>query len=165
MTEPNKIAFVFLIVMAIGLLALTIEWVREKGRGWLLLIFVSFLLLAMALTVHSARAHDHNNPVNDAWMKALMQPDNPNMSCCGESDHYWCDAYYARDGKAYCRITDDRVIAGRPHIPVGTEIEIPPNKLKWDRGNPTGHNVIFVRGGNWSPHLFTVFCFVQGTLS
>jgi hypothetical protein len=25
----------------------------------------------------------------------------------------------------------------RPHVPVGTEICIPPNKLKWDEGNPT----------------------------
>ena len=110
-------------------------------------------------TVNFVQAHDHNDPVNDAWMKTLMQPDNPAIPCCGKADAYWCDNYYVRDGKSFCKITDDRVDEplGRPHIPVGTEIEIPNHKLKWDRGNPTGHAVVFVS------RSLLVHCFVQGT--
>ena len=77
------------------------------------------------------------------------------MPCCGEADAYWCDDYFARDGKAYCRITDDRVVPGRPQVDVGTEILIPPYKLKWDKSNPTGHAIVFM-----SPRLY-VYCFVQ----
>jgi hypothetical protein len=86
-----------------------------------------------------------------------MQPDNPTASCCGEADAYWCDDISVRSGKTYCRITDPRPDAplGRPPREIGEEFEIPPNKLKWDAGNPTGHYVIFLRvdGGVW--------CFVQ----
>lgn len=91
------------------------------------------------------------------WYEGLMQPDIPNASCCGEADAYWCDDYYARDGKAFCRITDDRPDEprSRPHRDVGQEFEIPPNKLKWDRANPTGHGVIFLSRGDF------VYCYVQ----
>ncbi|WP_275183861.1 hypothetical protein [Bradyrhizobium sp. CSA112] len=114
------------------------------------LIIVGLVLIAVPV-----RAHDHDHPELDAWYAGLMQPDNPTASCCGKTDAYWCDDYYARDGKAYCRITDDRVVDGRPPVPVGTEIEIPARKLKWDRGNPTGHSVVFLSSGG------SVFCFVQ----
>lgn len=91
------------------------------------------------------------------WYEGLMQPDIPNASCCGEADAYWCDDYYARDGKAFCRITDDRPDEprNRPHRDIGQEFEIPPNKLKWDRANPTGHGVIFLSRGDF------VYCYVQ----
>jgi hypothetical protein len=98
---------------------------------------------------------DHEHPELNEWYAGLMQPDNPAVSCCGEADAYWCDDYYARDGKAYCKITDDRVVARRPSVPVGTEIEIPDRKLKWDRRNPTGHSVVFLSSGG------AVYCFVQ----
>jgi hypothetical protein len=29
---------------------------------------------------------------------------------------------------------------GRPHVEISTEIEIAPNKLKWDRSNPDCHS-------------------------
>jgi hypothetical protein len=50
------------------------------------------------------------------------------------------------NGKTYATITDDRPDEPRlrPHIDIGTEIEIPNNKLKWDKSNPTGHGVAFV---------------------
>src|ERR1035437_3461599 len=65
------------------------------------------------------------------WFKSLRQPDSPNVSCCGESDAYYCDELHTRDGRNYCTITDDRDDAplGRVHIPVGTEIVIPDNKM------------------------------------
>jgi hypothetical protein len=88
-----------------------------------------------------------------------MQPDVPQMSCCGEADAYWCDELYLNHKKhsAVCRITDDRADEprGRPHVAIGTEIEIPNNKLKWDRSNPTGHGIVFL-----SVHGY-VFCYVQ----
>jgi hypothetical protein len=112
----------------------------------------------LSLTVLSL-AHDDDHHELDQWYAELRQPDYPAAGCCGKADAYWCDNYYARDGKAYCKITDDRDDAPlkRPHIDVGTEILIPPHKLKFDRGNPTGHAVIFL-----TPMLH-VLCFVQGS--
>ncbi len=132
----------------------------HPSERWLTLLAASFIaLIILFLYTIPVRAHDHDHPELDQWYAGLMQPDNPSVSCCGKADAYWCDDYYARDGKAYCKITDDRTVPGRPHIPVGTEFEIPPYKLKWDRSNPTGHAVIFV---NTSGH---VWCFVQGSLT
>lgn len=107
----------------------------------------------------SGFAHDHAHPSQDAWYQELKQPDNPTMSCCGEADAYYADEMKYRGGKVYAVITDERADEPlkRPHIPSGTEIEVPNNKLKWDRGNPTGHGVIFL-----SPHPYNlVYCYVQ----
>jgi hypothetical protein len=133
---------------------------ERMERAWRIILYclAALLVAGVLLLVSSivARAHDHEHPELDAWYAGLMQPDNPTSSCCGKADAYWCDDYYARDGKAYCKITDDRVFKGRPPVPVGTEIEIPPWKLKFDRGNPTGHAVVFLSSGG------AVYCFVQG---
>lgn len=51
MNEPRKIAFVALIVMAIGLVALAVEWARDTGRQWLILIGISAVLLIAALMI------------------------------------------------------------------------------------------------------------------
>jgi hypothetical protein len=86
-----------------------------------------------------------------------MQPDMPTASCCGEADAYWVDELHVKEGKTFATITDDRPDEPRrrPHIDIGTQIEIPNKKLKWDRANPTGHGVVFLsRNGE-------VFCFVQ----
>ncbi len=115
--------------------------------------------LLAALFIGNARAHDHSHPEEDEWYKELMQPDNPQAPCCGVADAYWADDIHIRAGKTYARITDDRPDepSGRPHRDIGEEFEVPDQKLKWDRQNPTGHAVIFLsRGG-------LVFCFVQGT--
>lgn len=114
-------------------------------------------LLALLLLLTPAFAHDGHH---DEWYASLMQPDNPTASCCGEADAYWCDDYYARDGKAFCKITDDRVVEKRTPVPIGMEIEIPERKLKWDqKSNPTGHAVVFLSSGG------AVYCFVQGFLT
>jgi hypothetical protein len=91
------------------------------------------------------------------WYEALMRPDVPNASCCGEADAYWADEVHVRDGKTYAIITDDRPDEprGRPHVDIGTEIEIPNNKLKWDKSNPTGHGIVFLSRNGY------VFCYVQ----
>lgn len=122
-----------------------------------IIIGAAVFVLAMIGLAACAMAHDHDHPELDGWYASLMQPDNPSASCCGKADAYWCDDYYARDGKAYCRITDDRADEPlrRPHVPIGTEIEIPAHKLKWDRSNPTGHAVVFMNTAG------QVWCFVQ----
>lgn len=126
------------------------------------LIFGAVIVVVSVVLLVKALAHDHDHPELDQWYAGLMQPDNPAVSCCGKADAYWCDDYYAKDGKAYCRITDDRKVLGRPDVPVGTEVEIPPYKLKWEQGgrpigNPTGHTIVFL-----SP-TGHVFCLVQNT--
>lgn len=96
------------------------------------------------------------------WYKDLMRPDNPRMSCCGESDAYHADSFRstvdAETGEAsyIAVITDERDDKPlyRPHVPVGTEIVVPNTKLKHDKGNPTGHGVIFMNAKQ------EVFCYV-----
>jgi hypothetical protein len=101
---------------------------------------------------------ENTDPAVHEWYQNLMRPDGPGI-CCTEADAYFADVVHVRDGKTYATITDDRPDEplGRPHIANGTEFEVPDSKLKWDRGNPTGHNILFV-----STSGFT-WCFVQGT--
>jgi hypothetical protein len=119
---------------------------------WLTLCF-SVLLCGLALA--PAWGHDAEHPELDKWYAGLMQPDNPTASCCGEADAYWADEVHVRDGRTYATITDDRLVPGRTPVPVGTVVEIPDRKLKWDRGNPTGHAVVFLSAGG------VVYCYVQ----
>jgi hypothetical protein len=51
---------------------------------------------------------DAVDPVVREWYQALMQPDVPNASCCGEADAYFADEVHVRDGKTYAIVTDDR---------------------------------------------------------
>ena len=97
------------------------------------------------------------DPAIRQWYQSLMQPDIPTSSCCGEADAYWADEVHVRNGRTYVRVTDDRPDGplGRPHVEKGTEIEIPHNKLKWDRSNPTGHGIVFMSRTGY------VFCYVQ----
>ena len=117
----------------------------------------AILGVAALLVVGRANAHDPDHHDHAGWYQSLMQPDVPKASCCGEADAYWADEVHVRDGKTYATITDDRPDEprGRPHINVGTEIEIPNNKIKWDRGNPTGHGIVFLSRAGY------VFCYVQ----
>lgn len=119
------------------------------------------IVLLLCATFAQARDNgqwENSTPEVREWFRTLMRPDLPWASCCGEADAYYCDDIHVRDGKTYCTITDDRddLPLRRPHIDVGTEIFIPPEKLKWDKGNPTGHAIVFL-----SNNLYT-FCFVQG---
>ena len=121
----------------------------------------SAMLIVLA-NAASAFARDegqwsNTDPALLEWYETLMQPDNPKASCCGEADAYWADELHVRDGKTFATITDDRPDRPlhRPHVDVGTEIEIPKAKLKHDQGNPTGHGVLFMdRGGD-------VLCYVM----
>jgi hypothetical protein len=101
---------------------------------------------------------ENSDPKIKEWYQSLRRPDAPQSICCAEADAYWADEIHVRDGKTYVTITDDRPDEplGRPHIAVGTEIEVPNEKLKWDQGNPTGHNVLFVNVYGYT------FCYVMG---
>ncbi len=43
---------------------------------------------------------DSVDPGIREWYQALMQPDNPAASCCGEADAYWADSFEV-DGDKY----------------------------------------------------------------
>jgi hypothetical protein len=123
-----------------------------------IILFLSiFGCLIGCVNAHDSGQWEKADPAIREWYQSLMQPDVPTASCCGEADAYWADEIHVRDGKTYATITDDREDAprGRPHVPMGTEIEIPNNKLKWDKSNPTGHGILFLSRGGY------VFCYVQ----
>jgi len=129
---------------------------------------LALLLLPPAAQSRDLGQWESESPALRAWYQSLMQPDQPTVSCCGEADAYWCDGYSSelRDGEphAYCTIDDDREDAprGRPHVTSGTKIEIPQGKLQFTRGNPDGHGVIFLAGGNHAAGgEYYVFCYVQ----
>lgn len=73
------------------------------------------------------------------WFQSLTQPDNPSMSCCGEADAFEADTFEV-DGDRYVAIITD----GKGVLPRGARIEVPNQKMKWDKGNPTGHGIVFI---------------------
>ena len=87
------------------------------------------------------------DPLTRQWFNGLMQPDNPNLSCCGLADAYWADSYEVKGDQYVAIITDTRddIKLGRAqHIEAGTRVTVPNHKIKWDRSNPTGHGIIFI---------------------
>src|SRR6202171_6233055 len=77
--------------------------------GWLA------ALLSMAL-ISAALAHDkgqwgNTDPLIRDWHQSLMQPDNPNASCCGEAHACWADEIHVRGGKNFETINHDRPAA------------------------------------------------------
>lgn len=136
-----------------------------SGTSIIGFIVALVLLIAALLAVHFSTAHardigqwENSDPALRKWYKELMRPDFPSSPCCGEADAYWCDNFRYEGKRAVCTITDDRDDGplGRPHVDVGTVIEIPDEKLKWDRGNPTGHGIVFM---TWQK---IVLCYAQG---
>jgi hypothetical protein len=122
-------------------------------------VLAASLLLGAA--IHAAHPRDlgqweNADPELSRWYKALRQPDNPGISCCGESDAYFADSFEVAGDQYVAIITDTRPDEPlkRPHIAPGTRVVIPNSKLKFDQGNPTGHGVVFMRPDG------TVFCYV-----
>lgn len=140
---------------------ITLLRVLVWALGSLIVLFgVVWVLVYYSLCAEARDLGQWPQNATTEWFKSLNRPDMPDgYSCCGEADAYWCDDIHVKDGHTFCTITDDRDDGPlqRPHVPVGTEIEIPDQKLKWDRGNPTGHSVLFYAVG---PRA--VLCFVQG---
>ena len=106
---------------------------------------------------------ENADPSTRAWYGRQMQPDYPNSSCCGEADAYWTDEFKiiaGADGVEhfFAIVTDDRDDGPlrRPHVDIGTPVEIPPHKFADPRKdpNPTDHGVVFLSS---SRHVFCYF--------
>jgi hypothetical protein len=100
---------------------------------------------------------DGVDPLHRQWFNGLMQPDRPNLSCCGEADGYWADSYEVKGDQYVAIITDtrdDTKLGRRQHIEAGTRVAVPNSKIKWGSGNPTGHGIIFIGLGG------DVFCYL-----
>jgi hypothetical protein len=110
--------------------------------------------VALALSGTSARGHDSDAPFAD-WMKTLKQPDLPLSSCCGPGDQYFVREYWPsqRDGVAF-----EAIVLGRDGLP-DFPIDVPQQKVIWDRVNPTGRGVVFISESAWDR---IVLCFVPG---
>ncbi len=133
-----------------------------------LFALAALLLLASTAFARDLGQWDHTDLVIRHWFQALMQPDNPAVSCCGEADAYWADSYevskpelqadgtISKGGEYIAIITDERpdVPLKRRHVDVGTRIVVPNHKLKYDQSNPTGHGVIFLSRSDY------VYCYV-----
>jgi hypothetical protein len=117
------------------------------------LAVILLALSVLALSTPAAARDDGqwaNSPANiRQWFQSLMQPDHPRLSCCGEADAFEADTFEV-DGDHYVAVITD----GKGVIPNGTRINVPNTKMKWDRGNPTGHGIIFI--GNAGQ----IYCYV-----
>ena len=51
---------------------------------------------------------DDVDPLVRKWFRELKQPDNPSLSCCGETDAYWADDYEVNGDQYVAIITDTR---------------------------------------------------------
>ena len=78
-----------------------------------------------------------------------MQPDNPFVSCCGEADAFEADTFDT-EGDHYVAV----ITNGHGVIPDGTRVPVPNSKIKWDKGNPTGHGILFLGTGG------QLYCYV-----
>ena len=99
---------------------------------------------------------DGVDPLHRKWFNELMRPDEPDLRCCGLGDAYWADSYEVKGDQYVAIITDTRddVRLGRLHVENGRRFTVPNSKIKWDRGNPTGHGIIFIGYGD------DVLCYV-----
>jgi len=100
----------------------------------------------------SASAHDSDVPYAH-WINSLMKPDFPLSSCCGVAEQYYVKEYRAdhRKGIAFTAtiVTHD----GSSEF----SIDVPEEKVIWNRPNPTGRGVIFIQDNDW---VSQVVCFV-----
>jgi len=125
----------------------------------------------IVILISAAEARDNGQWANveeriSSWYAHLMRPDSPG-SCCGEADAYWADEVVVNSGQVWAVITDERPDEPleRSHVPQGAMIYVPPEKMKWDKGNPTGHVIIFL-GSRWDGtnfHEFETVCYVVNT--
>ena len=117
--------------------------------------FILFIWLMALASARDFGQWENQDPTIRKWFNSLMIPDMPAFSCCGKSDAYWSDTFEVKGDQYVAVITDTRDDGplGRPHIAVGTRITVPNHRIKWDRGNPTGHGWIFIGGDE-------VFCYL-----
>ena len=86
MSEPGKIAATIIVLIAIGLVALALEYLRMRMNGWLALVVVSVIALVMALLVQRVFARDDGryaaSPLKP-WFDSLR---SGRGSCCSDAD-------------------------------------------------------------------------------
>jgi hypothetical protein len=140
-------------------------------RASILIITGLAILFFILKTVERAHAHDPDHHEDDAWYQSIKIPDL-GVSCCGVGDAYFCNHMRVVDGtRTVCTITDTRDDAsrGRPHVPVGTMVEIPNEKLVRDeeakKGNPTGQGVIWMKPSMYAPTGYNVYCYMMPELT
>lgn len=102
------------------------------------IVFLVLLLYGLAQARPSPQWASQPKVIVD-WFESLMQPDNPSLSCCGEADGFEADTFEQQDGHWVAIITN-----GRGVFPNGKRVSIPDAKIKWDKGNPTGHGWVFL---------------------
>ena len=83
------------------------------------------------------------------WFQGLRQPDHPRLSCCGEADAFEADTFEVENDHYVAIITN-----GKGVIPNGARVSVPNTKMKFDKGNPTGHGIIFIGAAG------QVYCYV-----
>jgi hypothetical protein len=126
--------------------SLRTRWSTYRNFGSVLGLFLLFTPLAIARDL----GQWDNQPIAvRQWFQGLMQPDNPLVSCCGEADAFEADTFEVVGDQYVAVITN-----GKGVIADGTRIPVPNQKLKSDRGNPTGHGIIFIGSGG------QVYCYV-----
>jgi hypothetical protein len=91
----------------------------------------------------------NSSPQVHRWFRNLMRPDFRELSCCAEGDAFEADDFES-DGDHYIAI----ITNGKGVIPNGTRVSVPNTKIISDKGNPTGHGIIFI--GYWGQ----VYCYV-----
>lgn len=108
-----------------------------------------FSLLLFGLHVWG---HDINAPYAQ-WINSLMKPDFPSSSCCGLADQYYVKEYLPsqRKGIAFTAIVSAH--DGSSNF----NVDVPNEKVIWDRPNPTGQAIIFIQNNDATS---TVVCFV-----
>jgi hypothetical protein len=111
-------------------------------------------LLAVTLFGASGWGHDKGTPYAD-WMMSLKRPDYPLSPCCGLADQYYVREYGPSEKKG---VAFAAVVIGVYDEP-DFSIDIPREKVVWDRVNPTGRGVIFIYD-SWRGR--EVMCFVPG---
>jgi hypothetical protein len=115
----------------------------------MIFVIAAFLLFSPPAVARDSGQWANQPPAVRQWFQTLMQPDDPTSSCCGEADAFEADSFEVQDGEYVAIITN-----GKGEIPEGTRIPVPNTKIKWDKGNPTGHGIIFI--GNFGE----ILCYV-----
>ncbi|MEZ5888925.1 MAG: hypothetical protein R3D52_00900 [Xanthobacteraceae bacterium] len=111
---------------------------------------VILLPLLFAVTAALARdrgQYEHVSPEIRRWFRDLRSPDGHSF-CCDEVDCLRTEAHLSGDH-------------WRARAPDGKWIDIPPNRVIHDRGNPVGEPILCA---TWAFDGWNVLCFVPGAL-
>ena len=126
--------------------------------GTVIVALVVLVLLVLTLAIANAKTTGevkYPGADDSDYYAHLMMPDHPSEGCCGEGDVYFADnTEFGPKGELYAVITDTRPdhrvlpdgrVIDRAHVPVGTRVLVPSEKIrKHYTANPTGHTIIFL---------------------